>query len=57
MSQAGPEDVAGTAHGPSFTIEEALEHIGFGNTQILMFIFVGVGALILRSMCLGLLIR
>jgi hypothetical protein len=28
--------------GNSFTIEEALEHIGFGWTQLIMFFFVGI---------------
>lgn len=44
MSQTAPGDVAGTSEGASFTIEEALQEIGFGNTQVLMFIFVGIGA-------------
>eukprot|EP00892_Ulva_mutabilis_P006923 jgi/Ulvmu1/4602/UM002_0331.1 len=42
MSPRASGDVGGAPEGASFTIEDALKHIGFGNTQILMFIFVGI---------------
>jgi hypothetical protein len=29
-------------HEGKFTVEEALEHIGFGRTQAIMFLFVGI---------------
>lgn len=45
MSQLSPADNGDTFGGNTFTIEEALAHIGFGRTQVLMFIFVGIGTI------------
>jgi hypothetical protein len=41
-SQMEMRSAAQPVRGNSFTIEEALEHIGFGWTQLIMFFFVGI---------------
>lgn len=42
MTDPASTAVEGPLGGPGYTVEEALEHIGFGRTQIIMFLFVGV---------------